>query len=124
MRVTMMPAKEFLRNSVLFIGFVPVTMTVVMRMFPRTVGARFRFERQFGFLYLYLEPFEHVSKDRIVFKNQARFTELDRRMPVTKMVCGTSQLQGRFGCYSQDFLFCRPNSDQCSVFCFEQVAIM
>lgn len=124
MRVIMMPAKEFLRNSMLFIGFVPVTMTVVMRMLAGTVGARFRFEGQFRFLNVYLKSFKHVFEDRVVFKNQARFTELDLRMPVAKMVCGTSQLQGRFGCYSQDFLFCRPNLDQCSVFCFEQVAIM
>ena len=124
MRVIMMPAKELLRNSMLFIGFVPVTVTVVMRMFAGTVGAGFRFEWQFRFLNAYLKSFKHVFKDRVVFKNQERFKELDRRMPVAEMVCGTSQLQGRFGCCSQYFLFCRPNLDQCSVFRFEQVAIM
>src|SRR5689334_2795294 len=104
MRVIMMPAKGFLRHSMLFLGFGPVTMTMVMRMFAGTVGAGFRFEGQFRFLNAYLESFKHVFKDRVVFKNQARFKELDRRMPVAEMVRGTSQLQGRFGCCSQDFL--------------------
>ena len=63
MRVIMMPAKEFLRNSMLFIGFVPVTMTVAMRMFAGTVGAGLRLEGQFRFLNVYLKSFKHVFKD-------------------------------------------------------------
>ena len=69
MCLTIMPAKEFLRNSMLFVGFVPVTMTVVVRMFAGTVGAGFRFEGQFRFLNVYLKSCKHVFKDRVMFKN-------------------------------------------------------
>ena len=117
-RMRVMFAKNFVGEQIIFRESLVVPVAV-----PATIGAAFGLELR-GFLaHRHAELYQHFLQDRIGLKLKKIFPELDRRVPVSQMVCGPHQGIRRLSGNAKDIFQSRFDSDQCAVFCFQQIAV-
>ena len=106
------------------VTMVVVTVTIIGHM--ATVGTTFGFKRQICFYYRHVHAAQHVGQNMVRFDFQVVGLQLNRNMPIAKVIGSAHQIEGSAmlgaGCDLEDFLRSGNDPHHGAVFCHQYIA--